>query len=224
MAEIFELYTGNQIPLTEATSLIAEVMPGPVDQDRMDAYLDASFATYRGVPELIEWCLSHDICFMFNTTGAQGYFQRVFARNLLPPVPIVAANPLIRFPGAEGDPRYAHEVREIVDKPKATEAVIRDLGIPPARVIVIGDSGGDGPHFQWGASNGAFLIGSMTKSSLRSYCARRSIEVHKLFGVSYGPGERRNPDREMRVNFRDLGYFIEALLDLTSTGVEVTRG
>jgi len=32
-------------------------------------------------------------------------------------------------------------------------------------------------------------------------------------GVSYGPMESRKLDREMRVNFMDLTYLIEALLD-----------
>jgi hypothetical protein len=176
--------------------------------------LEASFLTYRGVPELIEWYHGRNILFMVNTTGLQGYFQRVFAKKLLPPVPSVAANPTIRFAGVENDPRYALEVREIEDKPKNTELVRRSHGILTEKVVVIGDSGGDGPHFQWAAENGAFLIGSMTKSSLHSYCKRNGISVHKYFGIDYESTGPRKLDREMGVNFMDLAYLIEALLDL----------
>jgi hypothetical protein len=217
LAGIFRKYTGNEISLTEASRRISAVMPGPVFQEQMDRYLETSFLTYRGVPELIEWCLGRNILFMINTTGMQGYFQRVFAKKFLPPVPAVASNPRIRFAGVENDPRYALEVIEIEDKPKNTELVRRSYGIPPERIVVIGDSGGDGPHFQWAAENGAFLIGSMTKSSLHSYCKRNGISVHKYFGIVYGPSESRKLDREMQVNFMDLTYLIEALLDLPGT-------
>jgi hypothetical protein len=125
LAVIFRQYTGNEISLAEATRRITAAMPGPITEDQMDAYLSASFATYRGVPGLMEWCLSQDILFMVNTTGMQGYFRCAFAKNLLPPIPVVAANPLIRFPGIEGDPRYVFQVIEIQDKPKNTESVVR---------------------------------------------------------------------------------------------------
>lgn len=211
---VFRQYTGNQISLTEATRRISGMMPGPVTEEQMDRYLESSFATYRGVPELIEWCLSRDILFMLNTTGMQGYFQRVFANKLLPPVPIVAANPMIRFAGVKDDPRYSLEVREIWDKPKNTESVRLSHGIPPQRVMVIGDSGGDGPHLQWADEKGAFLIGSMTKASLRTYLKKRGISVHKDFGVPYGPTDSRDRDLEMGVNFMDLSFLIEAFFDL----------
>jgi hypothetical protein len=214
LTAIFRQYTGNEISLAEANRRISALMPCPVTQQQMDGYLDDSFSTYRGVPELIEWCLSRNILFMINTTGMQGYFQRVLAKKLLPPVPVVSANPLIRFAGIENDPRYTVEVREIEDKPKNTELVSRSYGIPLEKVIVVGDSGGDGPHFQWANDNGAFLIGSMTKPSLRAYLKKNGIAVHKDFGVSYGPMEGRNLEKELELNFLDLRYFIEALLDL----------
>ena len=124
----------------------------------MDAYLDADFATYRGVPDFIQWCRDHDILFMINTTGPQGYFQRMLARNLIPDVPFVASNPLIRFSGESEAPRYMYWVNEIEDKPKNTQSVMNSSGIGPNRVVIVGDSGGDGPHFRWGGSMGAYLI------------------------------------------------------------------
>jgi hypothetical protein len=214
LACIFAKYTGNEISLTEATRKISELMPAPITVDEMDAYLDASFATYPGVPDLIEWCLSREILFMINTTGTQGYFQRVFAKNLLPLVPFVAANPLIRFSGADEDPHLLYKVVEIEDKPGNTESIMRFLGISPNQVVIMGDSGGDGPHFKWGYSNGAFLIGSMTKPSLDAYCTETEVTINKRFGVSYSLGESRDRNSEMRTNFMDLTDLLAAVFDL----------
>ena len=85
LTAIFQQYTGNLITLGEAAKLIREMLPGPITPDQMDAYLDQSFTTFTGVPELIEWCASNHILFMLNTTGMIGYFQRIFAKTLLPP-------------------------------------------------------------------------------------------------------------------------------------------
>jgi hydroxymethylpyrimidine pyrophosphatase-like HAD family hydrolase len=52
---------------------------------------------------------------------------------------------MIRYPDRESDPAYMYDLLEIQDKAKDTEAVIRSLDIPPEKVILIGDSGGDGP-------------------------------------------------------------------------------
>ena len=79
-------------------------MPAPIRPEQIDAYLDESFATYTGVTDLIEWCLSKNIVFMINTTGMIGYFQRVFARGLLPRVPVISAHPMIRFSERNSDP------------------------------------------------------------------------------------------------------------------------
>jgi len=212
LASIFRSYTGNAISLTEATQRIARLLPAPFTVEQMDRYLDASFATYTGVPDLIEWCLNRDILFMLNTTGTQAYFQRVLARGLLPRVPVVAANPMISFQGSHKDECFVHEVLEITDKPKNTEAVMRAHGITTDKVIVMGDSGGDGAHFAWGAQSGAFLIGSMTKDSLNSYCQRVGAKIDLRFGASYGPGEKRDIAREMSVNFMDLTAVIEKRL------------
>ncbi len=97
----------------------------------MDAYLDASFVTYKGVTDLIQWCIKNDILFMINTTGMQGYFQRAMAKGLLPQGIVVAANPMISYPGHEME---MYEVREVEDKAKNTETVMRLYGIPPNKV------------------------------------------------------------------------------------------
>lgn len=214
LSALFAEYTGNKISLADATQRILALIPACLTIDQMDAYLDAKFSAYRGVPELIEWCLSHNILFMINTTGTQGYFQRAFAKNLLPVIPIVAANPLISFPGAREDPRFLYQVVEIENKLKNTESVMNLLGITPRWVVLIGDSGGDGPHFHWGGSTGAFLIGSMTKPSLKIYCKERGVIINKRFGPCYSPGEDTDRAREMRTNFMELTDSLSAVFDL----------
>lgn len=211
---LFAEYTGNKISLADATQRILALIPPRLTIDQMDAYLDAKFSTYLGVSELIEWCLSHNILFMINTTGTQGYFQRAFAKNLLPVIPIVAANPLISFPRVGDGRRYKYPIIDIEDKPKHTESVMISLGISPKRVVVIGDSGGDGPHFHWGGSTGAFLIGSMTKPSLEIYCKERGVIINKRFGPCYSAGEDTDRAREMRTNFMELTDSLSAVFDL----------
>jgi hypothetical protein len=212
LAEIFRSYTGNRISLGEACLRIKKILPGPVTAEMMDAYLDRSFAVYRGVPELIEWCLGRGVLFMLNTTGMVGYFQRVFAKGLLPRVPALSANPMVRYPSRASDPATVLDLLETADKGRNTAAVVSELGIPAGRVIVMGDSGGDGPHFEWAHRAGAFIIGSMTKPSLAGYCGPRGIAMNLQFGLVYGPGEPRDPDREMSVDFQDLKPAIEKAL------------
>lgn len=89
---------------------------------------------------------------------------------------------------------------------------MRALDIPPDKVVLIGDSGGDGPHFEWGARVGAFLVGSMTKRSLDQYCSERGIEINLYFGPRYSKGEKRKKELEMNFNFLDLIPRIEAIL------------
>jgi hypothetical protein len=209
LATIFQEYTGNIVSLSEASRRIQELLPSPISIDQMDAYLDRSFVTYKGVPDLIEWCLSKSILFIINTTGMMGYFQRVFAKGLLPPVPALSAHPMIRYPYLETDPHYMYDLLQLQDKGKNTEAVMRLSGISPNRVFIMGDSGGDGPHFKWGASQGAFLIGSMTKASLKMYCQENGVPIDLLFGVSYIPGEARNLEEEMLIDFMELSSIIE---------------
>ncbi len=204
LTEVFRGYTGNLISLGEAGRRIRAMLPGPVTADMMDAYLDRSFAVYRGVPELIEWCSSRDILFMINTTAMIGYFQRVFAKGLLPRMSVLSANALIRFEPGGADPGEVLGLSETTDKGKNTQAVVGKLGIPPNRVIVMGDSGGDGPHFEWAHAAGAFTIGSMTKHSLSAFCRERGIPIGLRFGVSYAAGEMRDAEKEERFDFTEL--------------------
>ena len=213
LAAIFRQYTGNLISLTEATNTIRDLLPAPLVRDRMDAYLDASFQTYMGVPDLIEWCLTHHVLFMINTTGMQGYFQRAFAKGLLPRVPVVAANPMIHYSNAGEEPEFL-PVKEIDYKPKNSKAAMRSWAVPDGKLVVIGDSGGDGPHFKWAAANGGFLIGSMPKDSLEKYCRTAEITIHARFGIQYSPGDIRDPEREMRVDFRQMIEIVRNALDL----------
>ena len=209
LSNIFRSYTSNQISLSEATRRIERLLPEPLAEKQMEAYLDASFVTYRGVVDLIRWCVKHDILFMINTTGMQGYFQRAIANSLLPQGIVVAANPMISYSG-QGMEMF--EVREIEDKAKSTAAVLQKYGIPAKKLIIMGDSGGDGPHFVWGASVGAYLVGSMTKPSLEKYCTERGIEINTRFGMTYSEGEKKDLAREMGVDFVGLVKVIEKLV------------
>ena len=203
LTAIFQQYTGNLITLGEAAKLIREMLPGPITPDQMDAYLDQSFTTFTGVPELIEWCASNHILFMLNTTGMIGYFQRIFAKTLLPPVPVISAHPMVTYPQKTGGFRV-YELLETQDKSKHTDAVARSQAIPAGKIILLGDSGGDGPHFEWGAANGAFLIGSMTKPSLDNYCRTKNIEINLRFGLDYTRCEALSLEKEMQIDFMDL--------------------
>jgi hypothetical protein len=150
---------------------------------------------------------------MLNTTGMIGYFQRMFANNLLPPVPVVSAHPLIRYPqNTVGSCRF-YELLETRDKSKNTDKVARSLAIPVSKIILLGDSGGDGPHFEWGRANGAFLVGSMTKPSLDVYCRNKDIDIDLRFGLEYSRPEKRNPQEESQVNFMNLATTIKEIVD-----------
>jgi hypothetical protein len=204
LAAVFRQYTGNFITLGQAAGQIRELLPDPISPDQMDAYLDESFTTYTGVPQLIEWCSSNNILFMINTTGMIGYFQRIFAKRLLPRVPVVSAHPLIYYPQNTSGFLRVYELLETGDKSKNTAAVARSLAIPAAKIILLGDSGGDGPHFEWGAAAGAYLIGSMTKPSLDNYCRRKAIEINLRFGLDYTRCEKTSLIEELQINFMDL--------------------
>jgi hypothetical protein len=212
LEHVFRSYTGNLISLGQACLQIQKILPGPITPEMMDAYLDRSYAVYRGVPELIEWCLAKGILFMLNTTGMIGYFQRVFAKGLLPVVPVLSANPLFRYPPCAGDPPVILDLHETRDKGRNTAAAAARAGVPAKRVIVMGDSGGDGPHFEWAHQAGAFIIGSMTKHSLATYCDQRGIPIGRRFGLAYGKDEARNVEREMAIDFRELTRTIEEAL------------
>jgi 2-hydroxy-3-keto-5-methylthiopentenyl-1-phosphate phosphatase len=206
---IFEQYTGNLIPLGEAAHKIQALLPAKLTTEQMDAYLDNSFSTYKGVPELIEWCLSKDILFMINTTAMTGYFQRIFAKSLLPRIPALSAHPMVRYPQQHSDPNVIFDLFEIKDKGTNTEAAVRYYKIPFNKIILMGDSGGDGPHFEWGKKAGAFLIGSMIKPSLEKYCLQKNVNINVRFGISDTAGERKDLKRQMQIDFMDLAARIE---------------
>ncbi|MBM3299483.1 MAG: hypothetical protein FJY85_05985 [Deltaproteobacteria bacterium] len=209
-SQIFSTYTGNLISLVEAVRQIQALIPDLLTQEQMDGYLDSCFQTFKRVPELIQWCLDRDILFMINTTGTHGYFQRALAKGLLPDVPVVAANPVLRFDRED----RLYEVREIDDKPRNTQAVIQSWNVPPGKLVVIGDSGGDGPHFQWAAQAGGYLIASMAKPSLVQYCQSCQVQINRFFGLIYEPGQSRNVQEEMTVDFMHLAPVVEEALGL----------
>jgi 2-hydroxy-3-keto-5-methylthiopentenyl-1-phosphate phosphatase len=211
LAGIFREYTGNRISLGAAVGKIHRLLPAPVTAEQMDAYLDVSFATYPGVADLIEWCLNNNILFMINTTGMIGYFQRLFAKGLLPRVPVLSAHPMIRFPESSSEPQCIYEIFETLDKGKNTALAMRNLKIPAEKVILLGDSGGDGPHFEWGSKAGAFLVGSMTKPSLDRFCREKDIYLNLRFGPDYSSAGNRDVRQELQVNFMDLTGIIEKI-------------
>ena len=212
LTAVFRQYTGNQISLGQAAAQIKILLPDPISVDQMDAYLDVSFATYTNVPDLIQWCLDNQILFMINSTGMIGYFQRVLAKKLLPPVPVLSAHPMIRYPEGTSDPAHVYELHETRDKAQNTRVVASSLGLKPDKIILMGDSGGDGPHFKWGAESGAYSIGSMTKPSLDSYCRNNDIRINLRFGPDYSEEEKRDQNKEMATNFMDLISEIEKIL------------
>jgi 2-hydroxy-3-keto-5-methylthiopentenyl-1-phosphate phosphatase len=212
LSAIFTKYTSNEIPLSQAIASISRLSPSPLTVEQMDNYLDKSFSIYVGVTEFIEWAKSRDILFMINTTGMQGFFQRAIAKKLIPEVPLVAANPLINYTeNLDGD-CYRFTVEETLDKPKNTQAAVSSFSIPSDKIVVIGDSGGDGPHFEWGDSVGALLIGSMTKASLSKYCEDRRVQIDQRFGVNYSQEQPRILQEEMKFNFMDLTSVIDKFL------------
>lgn len=212
LTAVFRQYTGNRISLGQAAREIQELLPAAITADQMDAYIDGAFSTYSGVPELIEWCLNHDILFMINTTGMIGYFQRIFAKHLLPRVPVLSAHPMIRYPEKSVGIPHVYELHETLDKAGNSAEVLRSQGIPAEKAILLGDSGGDGPHFEWGASAGACLIGSMTKPSLDTYCRKKNIKIHLRFGLDYSRREKVSLREEMQINFLDLADTIDEII------------
>jgi len=209
---IFRQYTSNQISLRVAMWRCQRSLPAPITQEQMDASLDARFKHYTGVPELIESCLSKNILFMINTTGSRGYFERAIAKKLLPCPTALSAHPEISFETNPSDAYAYFALHEITDKPINTAKVAKQYQIPPENIIVVGDSGGDGPHFKWAAEQNAYGIASMAKPSLKVYCQDQQIEINQFFGLSYGDGEPRREADEMQVDFKDLINYIEEYL------------
>ena len=212
LAVIFRQYTGNEMALSEAMQRCSRILPGTISADQMDAYLDQRFVHYNGVAELIEGCLSRNILFMINTTGSRGYFQRVFFKNRLPRISALSAHPGLIYSASASDPETLYDLHEITDKPLNTEKAAQHFRIPPQNILVMGDSGGDGPHFQWAADQKAIRVASMAKPSLKLFCTQRQIGIDRYFGVAYENGEPRREADEMLVNFRELVPFIDDCL------------
>lgn len=213
LSVVFRRYTANRIALSEAMQRCRELLPSPIRMEQMDAYLDKQFAHYTGVPELMEACLSRNILFMINTTGSMGYFQRVFCKKLLPKISAVSAHPGLIFPARKSDPKVFFALQEIGDKPVNTVLAAKHFQIPHQNILIMGDSGGDGPHFKWAAEQKALCVASMAKPSLKMFCARRQIRIDKHFGITYQDGETRRPADEMRVDFTELIPYISDRLD-----------
>ena len=213
LTKIFKEYTGNKISLGTANEKIGNLLPEPISIKQMDDYLYDSFMTYKGVPDLIDWCRKNNILFMINTTGVMGYFQRIYANNLLPKVPVISANSLIRYPYTETEPPQMYDLEEIEDKGKNTARALRSFTISESKIVIIGDSGGDGPHFEWGKTHKAYMIGSMAKQSLMNYCNKKKIEMNLIFGSNYLTSEERIEENEMLFDFMELISVFERILD-----------
>jgi len=212
---IFKQYTGNHITLDDAMHQLGGFLPEPIGISQMDAYLTAAFQMYTGVANLMRWCQAQNILFMINTTGAAGYFQRALFKSLLPPLAVISAYPEPHYAKAATDPEQIRPLFEITDKPRHTGEVAQGMGVPLNRVIIIGDSGGDGPHFKWGAENGAFLIASMAKPSLQQFCSREGIQPDCFFGHTYSEGKSMDHSSEMDYDFMGLCQLIEAVVGST---------
>lgn len=209
---VFEQYTSNRIPLSEAMVRVEQSLPEPIRADQMDAFLKDHFAIYPGVVDFIQTCRKENILFMINTTAIIGYFQRAAALGLLPSLQVLSAHPLVRYDVDAPEADIVLPLLETSDKGRNTATVAEQYGIPSEKIIVIGDSGGDGPHFEWGAKAGASLIGSMTKTSLIDYCHQRDITIDYCFGHTYAPGEKVYSDQEQAYHFKDLWPTVEKAL------------
>ena len=215
LSAIFRRYTGNEMALSEAMQCCRRILPAPINMEQMDAYLDERFAHYTGVPELIEGCRSRNILFMINTTGSMGYFQRVFCKKLLPRISALSAHPGLVFSAGPSDPNSLFDLREIADKPVNTAIAAKHFQIPHQNILVMGDSGGDGPHFKWATDQNALRVASMAKPSLKKYCTQQQIEIDHYFGISYEDGETRREADEMQVDFRELVPYISDRLAIS---------
>ena len=209
---IFRQYTGNAITLGQAARQIEALVPQGISAAQMDAYLKRHFRTYSGVTRLMRWCRDNGVLLMINTTGMIGYFQRLSAMGLLPQLPVLSAHGLVRFAPLPSDPETILPLVETDDKAVHTAAVAGRYGIAPRCTFVMGDSGGDGPHFRWGAGVGACLIASMAKPSLLSYCRKHDIAIDHFFGHTYSPEEEKSPEKELGYDFMTLCAIIEAAL------------
>ncbi|GAB6162786.1 hypothetical protein JCM12298_19460 [Desulfothermus naphthae] len=185
--DIFKKYTSNQISYKEGLKIIKSCLPSPITLGDMDRYLREKFSVYPGVLEFIDWCKENNVLFMINTTGFIGYFQRAMSLGLLPHIKIISGSPFIRFNDSLIS-SYFLELYDTKDKQKNTQLIIEKYNIK--KVILIGDSGGDGPHFVWGKQNGYILIGCMVKPSIISFCDKHSVKIDEFVGDYKSPQEK----------------------------------
>lgn len=209
---VFRRYTANDIPLAAAVRKIEALLPAPLSERDMDDYLTRHFTTYRGVADLMLWCQRNHILFMINTTGPLGYFQRTLALRLLPEPAAISAHPIIQFSDLDQTERLTYPLQEITDKGLNTSKAADYFGIPLNKIIVIGDSGGDGPHFEWACSVGAITVASMAKPSLLNFCNRRRLKITHRFGHTYGEGDAVDCETENRYDFMRLANVIGSIL------------
>jgi hypothetical protein len=214
LSNIFRRYTSNEITLGQAFDRVSSLLPRWPSAAQLDRYLDARFETYAGVPELIRWCRQNRILFMVNTTSFGAYFQRVISKSLLPSIDVLSAQFNWSFKKTQPAAEHLVELKEIEDKPRNTAAIADRLSIPHDRIVLMGDSGGDGPHFEWGGKIGTTLVGSMTKPSLSKYCRDRGITIHHHVGHTYRPGEQVSMDKERDFDFRILIDILQVAMDL----------
>lgn len=204
LSSIFKSYTANEISLSQAIRKVQLLLPHPLTQKQMDDYLRQRFQIYKGVGNLIRWCHDHHVLFMINTTGLVGYFQRALELKHIPPFDVLSAHPMLRFDNAANGPDKVIDLFEIDDKASNTAAIAEMFQIPPHKMILMGDSGGDGPHFNWGAKRGATLIGNMTKPSLNAYCREKGISIGHYFGHTYSQNEQISLKKELSYDFQEL--------------------
>ncbi len=217
LSKIFKRYTGNEITLGQAFDQVSSLLPRWPSSEQLDRYLDACFQTYTGVAELIRWCRRNGILFMVNTTSFGAYFQRVFFKSMLPAIDVLSAQFNWSFDKAQKAAEHLVELKEIEDKARNTAAIADRFSIPHNRIFLMGDSGGDGPHFQWGDKVGATLIGSMTKPSLAKYCRDKGITIHHQVGHTYRPGEPVSMDKERGFDFKSMIDILQPAMGLPSS-------
>jgi hypothetical protein len=52
----------------------------------------------------------------------------------------------------------------------------------------------------------------MTKPSLDNYCREKDIFINLRFGMDYSRGEKKDPAKELQINFMDLIPTIEEIV------------
>ena len=105
-----------------------------------------------------------------------------------------------------------YSLDDTTDKARHTRSFAHKMGVSLNRIIIMGDSGGDGPHFKWGAENGAYLIASMAKPSLQRYCQEEGIQPDFFFGHTYSEEEAVDHGAELGFNFMDLSAVIKDVI------------